>query len=183
MLDVLFSFRGRVARLQYFCTSTCIGLVFGAVLAAVLLVMRQQGTKDFFTVLIALGILCGPPLLWVSYSLQAARIRDMGFKPKPILLGVISLNIFVFFVALLFSGSAAVSAFSTIAKIANFTLNASLLFCPSDYRFTWTSPDTDEPQRREPPVAPRHRVTTTDVPRPQGNGARTAFGRRGMEGQ
>ncbi|MGO8426108.1 hypothetical protein ACC772_39470, partial [Rhizobium ruizarguesonis] len=80
---------------QYFCTSTCIGLVFGAVLSAVLLVMRQQGTNDFFTVLIALGILCGPPLLWVSYSLQSARIRDMGFKPKPILLGVISLNIFV----------------------------------------------------------------------------------------
>lgn len=183
MLDVLFSFRGRVARLQYFCTSLCISLVFGVVIAVVLLVMRQQETKDFFTVLIALGVLCGLPLLWVSCSLQAARIRDMGFKPKPILVGVISLSIFPFFVTLLFPGSAAVLAFSAIAKLAHFALGIALLFCPSGYRFASTSPDTDEPERRERPVAPMHRVVTTDVPRRQVNGARTAFGRRGLEGQ
>ena len=85
MLAAIFSFRGRINRLQYF--GGLVGLLLSfvvAVLAVVLVLgdlsqLQQQPTRVLPALLIAL--IAFPVWIWISFSLQARRICDIGLSP------------------------------------------------------------------------------------------------------
>ncbi|HXQ11453.1 MAG TPA: DUF805 domain-containing protein [Caulobacteraceae bacterium] len=85
MLAAVFSFRGRINRLQYF--GGLVGLFLSFVvagLAAVLSIgdlrlVEQEPTRVL--PLLAIALIAVPLWIWVSLSLQARRIRDIGLNP------------------------------------------------------------------------------------------------------
>jgi uncharacterized membrane protein YhaH (DUF805 family) len=85
MLASIFSFRGRINRLQYF--GGLVGLFVSFVVAGVLAFLclgdlselQQAPAKVLPVLLIALIVL--PVWVWISFSLQARRIRDIGLNP------------------------------------------------------------------------------------------------------
>jgi len=85
MLAAVFSFRGSINRLQYF--GGLVGLFLSFVVAALAAVLclgdlstlEQEPTRVLPVVMIALIAL--PVWIWVSLSLQARRIRDIGLNP------------------------------------------------------------------------------------------------------
>lgn len=160
----------------------CISLVLGVLIAVVLVAVWSLSPKGTIIPFIAVSVLCVSLSVWVGLSLQAARIRDMGFKPKPILLAMVSFNIVAFLVSKLLPGSTIGLAISAIINLAGIAFNLSLLFWPSDYDSDPVPSATYEPKRREQPAMHQHRETAAPARR-QVNGARTGFGRRGLEGQ
>ncbi len=88
MLAAIFSFRGRLNRIQYFLGSWGLGMAL-VVLAVILLVGAAAGrSPDRPETLAALGltglfclVVLGPIYFWVSFSLQARRFRDIGWEP------------------------------------------------------------------------------------------------------
>jgi uncharacterized membrane protein YhaH (DUF805 family) len=87
MLSAVFSFRGRLNRLQYFLGSWGLGVAFIVVVAIFLVTFVGVGQPTGATLLRA-GLLgfaalavAFPLYLWVSFSLQARRFRDIGWEP------------------------------------------------------------------------------------------------------
>jgi uncharacterized membrane protein YhaH (DUF805 family) len=90
MFSAVFSFRGRLNRLQYFLGSWGLGVAM-IVLVVILLAsvggMARGGTPNP-TALIKLGVMAllallviAPIYSWISFSLQARRFRDIGWEP------------------------------------------------------------------------------------------------------
>src|SRR5471030_930842 len=102
MLAAVFSFRGRLNRLQYFLGSWGLGAaMFVLVVTVVASVggLAGGGSPDQSALLklgLAAGLaflVIGPIYLWVSFSLQARRFRDIGWEPVFVIHAWIGLDI------------------------------------------------------------------------------------------
>src|SRR5271154_3884479 len=99
MLAAIFSFRGRLNRIQYFLGSWGLGMAL-VVLAVILFVgalggrspeepqnMASLGLTALFCI-----VVLGPIYLWVSFSMQARRFRDIGWEPTVVIPAWIGLD-------------------------------------------------------------------------------------------
>jgi len=149
MLGFLFGFNARIGRLHYFLSLIGIGAVMGVlVYAAAGIALRSA---DGVTQLLALSkgwaaIILGVVFLYVSFTLQSMRFRDMGWDPVCVIPGWIALLIVDRLIA------TKLPAFSLgpesnqtiVGTLVHFGLVLALLFWPS----AKDAADFDEPPRR-----------------------------------
>jgi uncharacterized membrane protein YhaH (DUF805 family) len=201
MLAAVFSFRGRINRLSYFLGS--LGLGLAVIVVAVVVVLATVGAggiealkADPLRVLpaVLLLLLLLLPAFWIGFSLQARRIRDMGFNPALVIPGMIFYVAVDHALAAAMSGGAAVSAsgHTLIYPFVSLAYSGALLFWPgkpSDAQAptSWA----DNVKLPDPPATPRRSPAPTRAPEPapapmflapvQARPAGPApFGRRGL---
>jgi len=100
MLIAVFSFRGRINRLQYLLGNLAVGAAL-ALLAAMLIGFTELAPTARPSPTMALNavflVLAAPLAIWSAASLQARRLRDIGWEPLvviPIWIGVLLLTAF-----------------------------------------------------------------------------------------
>src|SRR5580698_7771738 len=98
MLTAVFSFRGRINRLQYFLGTFAIGGVL-ALLAAMVISFTELAPTARPSLAMALDavflVFAAPLATWSAVSLQARRLRDIGWEPlivMPMWVGVLALG-------------------------------------------------------------------------------------------
>jgi uncharacterized membrane protein YhaH (DUF805 family) len=98
MLTAVFSFRGRINRLQYFLGTLVIGGVL-ALLAAMVISFTELAPTSRPSLAMALDavflVFAAPLATWCAVSLQARRLRDIGWEPlvvMPMWLGILALG-------------------------------------------------------------------------------------------
>lgn len=195
MIETLFMFGGRLNRLQYFFTSIIISLVAGLVAGMLFAVMAATGAGfGGFALLIMLGL----PFLWMSISMQAARIRDIGLNPLFLIVGAMAFFGVLHLTIMASAGLGVALVLSGVSIVSQFLLTLFLLFMPGD-SFSRNGPpfsfDTTPGSGRHgrtpwddiaipsAPSPPRHAssgpVPVRAVRQPQAH-AKPAFGRRGL---
>jgi uncharacterized membrane protein YhaH (DUF805 family) len=97
MFASVFSFRGRINRLQYFLGNIAVGGAL-ALLAGMLISFIELAPTARPSLTMALDavflVFAGPLATWSAVSLQARRLRDIGWEPMivlPMWLGVLVL--------------------------------------------------------------------------------------------
>jgi uncharacterized membrane protein YhaH (DUF805 family) len=194
MFEAVFSFRGRLNRLQYLASS----MALGAVITIAVVIVGVTAFAQFHAsggqpnlaglgpiLLIALLLL--PPFFWVSFSLQARRFRDIGWNPVlmiPLWLGVLVVDELVAIAAP--AVSLPVVHHTVIGVLFNLAMGGSLLFWPGRdedpappvFEDAWTPPPSPEPRPAMPRAAPvpSYRPAAPAAP------AAPRFGRRGLPG-
>lgn len=190
MFEAVFSFRGRLNRLQYLASSMALGAVvtIAVVIIGVSAFAQFHGSGGPPSLaslgpILLIALLLVPPFFWVSFSLQARRFRDIGWNPVlviPLWLGVLVID------QLLATAVPAISLplvhRTIVGVVFNLAMGGSLLFWPGrgddpappifePATSTWTPPPP------EPAPAPRPVTPATSY------GAAPAaprFGRRGL---
>ena len=185
MLETLFSFHGRINRLQYFGWGLALaGAMTALAIPLVVWMIAAHVAATPAVGLIALFI--APPLLWASFALQAKRFRDIGWNPLYVILGWIAIDAVDLLVAktvpMLAVG--ALHTHTLIGALVNLILGGSLLFWPgraddgsSNVAETdWSRPPEPAREVRPTPTAP------AAVRAPAWNAAprQTGFGRLGL---
>jgi uncharacterized membrane protein YhaH (DUF805 family) len=189
MLETVFSFRGRINRLQYFASVVALGaalIVPVLVIGLGLLAHGGVGAKPPLATLALMGLfflLSIPPFLWVSFSLQARRFRDIGWNPLYVIPGWMVFQVFdrvlAQFVPALSIGPLHYQTW--IGLLVSLTLGGALLFwpgraeddAPPGIGASWLRPS--EPT----PAAPATTATYTPAPSPAA-ASTPRFGRRGL---
>lgn len=95
MLAAVFSFRGRVDRRQFFLGSLALGVVL-ALLAAMLISFVELPSRPTPAMVLeaVLLVIAAPLAVWSALSLQARRMRDIGWEPLiglPMWIGAVGL--------------------------------------------------------------------------------------------
>lgn len=168
MLAAVFSFRGRINRLQFFAAS--MGL-FGAevvmfVIAIVVGLVSGRGAALIPVALIAVAIVVGS--IWIGLSLHARRVRDVGLDPViviPMLTLVIGADRLVAQAnpAIAFpAGSAVTHGLGSHTLVGNLILTAYVLFL-----LFW-------PGRRSDAQTPTNWADNVDLPNPSAMLARAS---------
>lgn len=177
MLEAIFTFRGRLTRRQYLAASVLIYLVIGCIITVGFWIMKPApGSRHGIGAGAVLLILAIPalPSFWMSFSIQAARIRDIGWDPRILITTSLAINAIAYLVLLLMPEGATTEIISKLVGAANIAYGLGLLMLPSDYHVpadpTFDAPPT--PMRSDRiEASPAHRL-------PSRNGA--TFGRRGL---
>ncbi|MFS2180396.1 DUF805 domain-containing protein [Rhizobium pisi] len=177
MLDAIFAFRGRLRRRQYLGASVLIYLVVGCIITVGFWIMKSApGSKHGIGAGAVLLILAIPalPSFWMSLSIQAARIRDIGWDPRILITASLAINAVAYLVLFLMPEGATTELISKLVKGANIAYGLGLLLLPSDYHVP------ADPTFDAPPAPMRSgRVEASPAQRlPGRNGA--TFGRRGL---
>ncbi|MEB2847782.1 DUF805 domain-containing protein [Endobacterium cereale] len=129
MFETLFMFGGRLNRLQYFVTTIVISLVAGLIGGILFAAMAATGAGIGGFALVILLLL---PFLWMSLSMQAARIRDIGLSPLFVIGGLIAFY-GVLHLTIMASANVAMALFLSGLSIVSQILNGLLLlFMPGD---------------------------------------------------
>lgn len=179
MLESMFSFQGRLNRLQYFLRVlllTAIIVVPGIFLAFQVALDGLGKSLSSFGLWGLLILIMIPALLWLSFAFQARRFRDIGLNPLYTILGWIGVMIVDAFLARAVP-SLSLSHFvhQTILGLAiNFGLGGALLFWPGKPNgggMSSLNPFGDSPNES----TPSHHVSVKYETSP-----RAAFGRRGL---
>lgn len=177
MLDSLFMFRGRLRRLQYLAACFLLSLVVGCVIVGGFWIMRPPpGSGHVMRAGTTLLILAIPMLasFWIGFSIQAARIRDIGWEPPILIAASLAITAIAYLVPLLMPDGATVDIIAKVAKAVNLAYGLALLLLPSNFHVA-DSPSFDpqlaptRPERTE--ASPAHRVASRSGP---------TFGRRGL---
>lgn len=177
MLESLFTFRGRLRRLQYLAVCVATTLVIGGIIGGGLWIMApsfgsREGMGASATFLI-LGIML-LPAFWISFSTQAARVRDIGWDPRILITASIAINVIAYLAPLVIPEGTAADIISKMVKATNFGYGLCLLLVPSNHHVP------DSPAFDPPPVSkPSGRVEIPSAHRPPARGGAT-FGRRGL---
>lgn len=134
MLGYLFLFHGRMGRLQYFLWAAIfVPLIFFLaiiVLGLVLVFVVHDNSKT--TIFATAGMLF-VLIFWVETSLEAVRVRDIGWKPGVIIPVFIAINFIDLGVAYVAPGLADDTGLHTIVpSIVNILFMLVLLFTPTD---------------------------------------------------
>jgi uncharacterized membrane protein YhaH (DUF805 family) len=189
MFSAVFSFRGRLNRIQYFLGSWGLGVVM-IVLAVVLVIgiastghsgeaspatLIRGGLAAIFFFLVA-----GPIYLWVSFSLQARRFRDIGWEPVFVIPAWIGVGI-VDRLAVMGAPQIAVihgSGVSWFGLLLNIAVAGCLLFWPGKPPFDVASVFDDflppaQPTQAQPAAPAMARAQIPAAP--------SGFGRRGLQ--
>jgi uncharacterized membrane protein YhaH (DUF805 family) len=191
MLAAVFSFRGRLNRIQYFLGSWGLGTAM-VVLLVVLLAsaggMVGGGTPGP-AALVKLGVIALLALLvivpiyfWISFSLQARRFRDIGWEPVFVIPAWIGAGI-VDRLAVLGAPQIEVisgSGISWLGLLLNLGLAGCLLFWPGKPPFDVASVFDDVPPPAQPMPAGSVRPTVNQARPLAAPAAPAGFGRRGL---
>lgn len=177
MLESLFTFRGRLRRLQYLAACVATSLVIGSIIAVGLWIVKPSlGSRQGIgagTMLLILGITL-LPAFWIGFSTQAARVRDIGWDPRILITASIAINAIAYLAPLVMPEGTAADIVSKMVKATNFGYGLCLLLLPSNYHVP------DSPAFDPPPVSkPSGRVEIPAAHRPPSRGGAT-FGRRGL---
>src|SRR5882757_3115096 len=183
MLGFLFGFNARLGRLHYFLSTIALAVVMTAVCFAIASYAIQntpRGTDP------SVGLIAWPVIvsilvfLWITFTLQSMRIRDIGWDPVCVIPVWIMILLVDKLVAVKFPGWSVGSGDheTIVGLLINFVLALALAFWPSGPE-TGSMPNPGETRRprEEPPETPRppppiptmHSATPT----------RAEFGRRG----
>jgi len=186
MLGAIFSYRGRLNRIQYFVSA--MGLGFGAAVVAVVAVMAIFGGQSLDRAsamraglgLIPVMLIAVPVYLWISFSLQARRFRDIGWEPVFVVPAWFIFDLLDRF-AVMGAPQIAVShasGVSWLGLLVNLGLGLCLLFWPGRKFEDIASvfDDVPPPPSRVQAAAPAPRPATPWAPDP----VRTGFGRCGL---
>ena len=194
MLGTLFCFGGRIGRLKYFLWS-CIFLPVIFFLMLLILpfiyVFALHLDTSRTTILILMVV---PPLalfLWMNLSLQAARIRDIGWKPLIVIPALLLIDVVDLIVAYFFPALALETKhFTAFSAVVNSALTVALLLTPSAGDDTFLAIDFPEislPTFRKFRSTRSDAVTRVEPPRPSSRVQRpvnareqVSFGRRGL---
>jgi len=184
MIGALFSFRGRIGRLQYFLTALGVGfvalLVIGAFFLNLMSAYFGRGAVHGGS-LVGLGLamlLLAPLILWIGLAVQAKRVRDIGWDP---ILVIPALWAFSFVDSLVAQAVPALrvlpAGHQTIVGMAvSLAYTGCLLFWPGEGSGGVLPSDSDgqDERRPEPTFQPAPQPSAWPVA-----AARTGFGRRG----
>jgi uncharacterized membrane protein YhaH (DUF805 family) len=180
MFENFFSFKGRINRLTYFVRLLSLAFTFGSLvgLGAVAGALREA---PLLLLLLLAGLVV---YVWGSLSLQARRIRDIGWNPV-IIIPVWMLASAVDIAIATFQASARVGVphESIVGAIGNGCMSLALLFwpgrpsddAPSSSGAAWAPRTTPAAS----PAAPTLARAAAPVGRAPTPGAATTFGRRG----
>lgn len=196
MFGILFCFNGRIGRLKFFLNSFIfvpLAIVAIALVAPFIAVFGFHAGGSKWDALIFTILIVGA-LLWVLTSLQAARLRDMGWRPLPVITAIILLDVADLALAYFFPSLAlAGKHFTGISSFVNTGFTLVLLFTPGtddDFNPTILLPDVRLPRMRmdflkgKHSGAPQPAVRSPAMaraPQPAGAGSRATFGRRGLD--
>ncbi|MDL2410452.1 hypothetical protein PY650_33700 [Rhizobium calliandrae] len=195
MIDSLFCFRGRVGRLRFFLYGFIIVpvaffLMFLFLPALYVFGLHLDASRS--TTLMAVV----PPVagfFWMQLSIQAARIRDIGWKPGVIIPALLLIDVADLIVAYLFPALALETKhFTALSEVVNAIFTIALLFTPSDgdqAAPTIVFPEIPLPRFRkgirrarsdgatavQPSLSPSGMLRSADVRGQQ------SFGRRGLD--
>jgi uncharacterized membrane protein YhaH (DUF805 family) len=189
MFSAVFSFRGRLNRIQYFLGSW--GLGAGMIALVIVLLVSVGATAGGGTpgpaALMRLGVMAllallviAPIYFWISFSLQARRFRDIGWEPVFVIPAWIGAGIVDRLVVMSAPKAAVIdgSGVSWFGLILNLGLGGCLLFWPGKPPFDIASVFDDVPPPAQPtpagPAAPA-------AARAQPVTAPAGFGRRGLQ--
>jgi uncharacterized membrane protein YhaH (DUF805 family) len=188
MLGAVFSYRGRLNRIQYFLA--IMGLGLGAAVVAVVAIVVAFGGQppDRASVmraglgLIPVALIAVPVFYWISFSLQARRFRDIGWEPVFVIPAWLICDV-IDRVAIMGAPQFAVSpsaGVSWLGLLVNLGLGLCLLFWPGrtfeDVAavFDDVPPQPSRAQANAP--APAAQPATPWSP----SSTATGFGRRGL---
>ena len=135
MIDSLLCFRGRVGRLKFFLYSFVVlpaAFFLALLILPILYVFGLHLSASKSTALMAVA----PPIagfLWMQLSLQAARIRDIGWKPGVIIPALLLIHVIDLIVAYLFPALALEpKRFTLVSEVVYAGFTIAMLFTPSD---------------------------------------------------
>ncbi|RUM18039.1 hypothetical protein EFQ99_33575 [Rhizobium vallis] len=170
-------FRGRLRRLHYLAACCVLSLVVGCIIAGGFWIMRPPpGSGQVMRAGTTLLILAIPmlPSFWIGFSIQAARIRDIGWNPAILIAASLAIQAAAYLVPLLMPEGTTVEIIAKVAKAANIAYGLGLLFLPSNFHV----PDSPSFDEQPTPTRPE-RVEASPARRlPSRSGA--TFGRRGL---
>jgi uncharacterized membrane protein YhaH (DUF805 family) len=195
MLAAVFTFRGRLNRLQYFLANCGLGLalvVLAMILVAGVLGGRSLGGPDAMATLRPTALYCivvlGLPYLWISFSLQSRRLRDIGWEPIfviPAWIGLEMLDRLAVWAAPQIA-AAPQGKVSWLSLLLNAGLGLCLLFWPGRPSFDVAAvfddvppPPSDQPRGQPQSQPAMVRASAAPVLRPTGS-VPAGFGRRGL---
>jgi uncharacterized membrane protein YhaH (DUF805 family) len=196
MTDSLFCFRGRVGRLKFFLYSFIIvpvAFFLALLILPVIYVFGLHLNASTSTTLMSVV----PPLagfLWMHLSLQAARIRDIGWKPGVIIPALLLIHVTDSIVAYLFPALAlGTKHFTLVSEVVYAVFTIALLFTPSDgdqAASTIVFPEIPLPRfrrrilrrvRSDGATAVQTSLSPSCMPRPADVRGQQSFGRRGLD--
>lgn len=166
MFDYLFSFRGRIGRMQYFLRSLVASVAL-VVLVVLAVLVGVGGSNRPNLGALGLALLLMIPILvaavWSGLSLQARRFRDIGWEPTFVLpvwiVAQIVLQMMFTPMAVLTSGHGNTSFGSFVPGLLNLVMWGILLFWPGNggsdidrLASTFDLPEPDEPVRTVRPM-------------------------------
>jgi len=192
MLAAVFSFRGRLNRIQYFLGSWGLGTAMIVLVVLAFLVVfggqlpdRSKLVGGAVALLLVLLVLA-PMYFWVAFSLQARRFRDIGWEPVFVIPAWIGLDI-VDRVVVMGAPQLAVAegtGISWLGLLVNAGLGLCLLFWPGRPPFDAAAVFDDVPPPSQPQSRPQDqpavaRAPAAPAPR-AASPAPAGFGRRGL---
>lgn len=196
MLDLLFSFRGRVGRLKYFLTVIGLAVAMAALVVGLVAMTvagkAAGGHPDLLSILmiVLLVLMMVPVMIWSGLALQAKRIRDIGLDPVIVIPASLFFNICDAMVVQAAPQFAVIHGSHQTLLGAGFGLafGLCLLFWPgkSDTDFELPSDASPKPPRggrdpsRKAAVATRPVATQPAAAWSAASAPRTTFGRRGL---
>jgi uncharacterized membrane protein YhaH (DUF805 family) len=196
MIDSLFCFRGRVGRLKFFLYGFIILPVAFFLVLLILPALYVFGLHLNASRSTALMTIV-PPLagfLWMQLSLQAARIRDIGWKPGVIIPALLLIDVADLIVAYLFPALALETKhFTALSEVVNAVFTIALLFTRSDgdqAAPTIVFPEIPLPSfskgvlrraRSDGATAVQPSLSPSGMPRPADVRGQQSFGRRGLD--
>jgi uncharacterized membrane protein YhaH (DUF805 family) len=180
MLSAVFSFQGRLNRLQYFLGAVGLGVaefVFVLVAGAFAVVFRQQfGLIPMALLGLFVLVVVLPAVMWIGFSLQARRFRDIGWEPVfviPAWIAVMALDLWIAqsgpkLPMLPFAGP------TILGRLINLGMVCCLLFWPGNkYGDEFLEPESGQTSASPAPAQPVRRAVPAAP-------AVTGFGRRGL---
>lgn len=187
MIEALFMFGGRINRLQYFLASLVTHLVGGGILVLGVVSMGRGGAGAVIAILATAGL----AMLWMSLSLQAARIRDIGLNPLLVLMAFAAIYTMTHIGKEMTKGTEIGTLLAGLAFVLQALFGFFLLFTPGHAARPGDPPApgdetirvdrraamirSDEGTAARPSTRPSHQSPT----RASQAAPRTSFGRRG----
>ena len=178
---MIFGFNMRLGRLHYFVATLVLAGVMTFIVFTIAGYVYRHTPKgaDPTANLIGLPVIAATILfLWVTFNLQAMRIRDIGWNPVLIIPVWIALIVADGFAAVAVpSLSSGTGEHQTmVGAVINLAAICALLFWPSGDG-SMPAPHEPKPAKSEPPAARR---VAPSRPVSYGSPDRTSFGRRGL---
>jgi len=180
MLAKLFSFKGRLSRLEFlgwsFAAIVAIWLTATFLVAAALFDFKNSGGLGTIAIVLLIGLAVCVALIWSGLALAVKRIRDIGYSPVLVIGALILYDIVDVLVLRYFIPVRAFSPFqqyTIVGGVVHLVYFAALLVLPSE-----AADDAPEPSSSDPPS----RAVAAPPPRPSmapaGGGPRRHFGLR-----
>jgi len=185
MLGFLFGFNARLGRLHFFLGGLVLAVLMTIIcfaIAAYVFGQTPRGATPSANLMIVPALCVTPFFLWATFTLQAMRIRDIGWDPVIVIALWFAVVVIDAAVAAKFPHwSAGKEQHQTIiGLLINLVFTGILLFWPSGPE-TGSMPDCGSPPRGMAPEKPRLPSAPSTIPVARmGTALRTDFGRRGV---